>query len=488
VKKLLSTVLVLVFGVLFFAGCKKDGVVTLTATSQRYHGQGKAYVDSDNYACWTNGDGVKINSSNATITLTTETSSESVAKITGVPKSTDGYYAFYPDSLANSFTGSGFTITLPSIIGYNEVNGHQVLVAPMAAKADDDNLMVFSNLCFLLKVHINESNNFLKSLTVKTTDGTPLSGTSTVTFSGLTPSLGTVTGCDSVRLDFGNGRNLKVNGGQDFFIPLPPLPSGKILQLYAKDIYGRRIALTASGIPINVSIPANVIAPLPSGLTVPDDTRSGTMYKWITMIASGTGVTTANTGAYLELCPPTNTTKIEMTFSTKSPNNCRFLTGSASSSNYYYLGMSGTSSSPRYFSASFCDSTRQNTAWTRKTDSLYRQTIEVEHDATRGYRLRAVFENLSTGNINTIYTPYNSTGIPDNAPNIMLFAYRRGQYCLNIKLYSYKLWQADTLAYDLVPCENSSIKGLYDVVHRQFMTLTEVTTETSSIAIKLGNN
>lgn len=473
-KKIFNFILVALAGISLFSGCEKD-TVTLTGTTQRYRGAEKAYIDASNYACWTNGDAVKINGTTVTATVTNNTGYSSV-RFSGVAKSDAGYYAIYPASACATTFTSGATITLPRELTYSSVNGNQVLQAPMAAKADGDNKMQFYNICLLLKVHFAAVNNILTKVYIKSADGTQLSGTGTVTFTGTNPTLGSVTGCDSVILDLGDGVN--ISGGADFYIPIPALASGKTLWIYAADKFGGRKKINVTS---QQALGSGRIVRV-DGPTMPANNN----YTFKNYLQNN------NSSSYINLgVAPDNTSKMEMTFKVTSPSNSQYYSGSSVAGKYIVFAISGASAdnylTNHFFNDYIASTDPSNPSNTilRTSGNKYRVTAEVKESAQNSgyYYLRSTFEELdASGNQLKIITkdsPEHAGGLiaanfAQGIPNIYVFGFNTTKLNPGMKLYSYKVWKNGSLICNFVPAIRNadSQSGVYDMVGNTFITPT----------------
>ncbi|MBQ6684044.1 MAG: hypothetical protein IJM74_08075 [Bacteroidales bacterium] len=176
--------------VLMTAGCKKDKVYTngIPATITHYNGgkDAKVYVDAANYSVWHNGDAVKINGYDETVT-DPNSDNHYIASITN--EQTGTHYAIFPASAASSsYSVSSTPVTLPAEQTYSvDGNGNQVVDALMAAKGTKS--LKFYNLCALLRVEV-PANTYVNYIAVSTVEGdAPMCGSGSVSFSGDVPVL-----------------------------------------------------------------------------------------------------------------------------------------------------------------------------------------------------------------------------------------------------------------------------------------------------------
>lgn len=489
-KKIFHFLPLVLLCVLALTGCKKDGLETFTATFQRYDNGAKVYIDDDYYACWTNGDLVKINSTACTASVVYRNDS-SLVRIHGVPSSESGYYAIYPASAISGTFSNGSTITLPAEQEYRVVGSggdHQVIVAPMAAKANSDNVLLFKNLCFLLKVHIAQTNNKLQAIRVEAVDNTvKLSGTGTVSFdSEGNPSLSMTSGTNTVTLVMSTPVSLNVTDGVDFYIAIPALASGKELNIITKDIFNsyKSVSVTSSQ-----AIPSNIIIGVDGPVVPANDDYD--FYDWIQSDSSG----------YIDLgVKPTLGAEMELTFSLPTYEGVRssqYLCGSRSGQSTQWFtitGGGGQTGASNGFNVFFCGQIVENLpsagGWSRLEGKKYQISVksEVFED---GVRARAVFWNLTDGLENTLYTPkYTSTVTWGGLPNVYLFAFNsnRKYKHAGMRCYGFKYKNASgVLLHDFVPCQEktgSRRVGVYDMVENTFI----APVQTGVNPFTVGNN
>lgn len=177
-KKILNAItLVMAIGALMFMqSCKKDetGSQIFYATIQQYNGE-KVYIDEP-YSCWVVGDKVKMANSTGTIGVDPQNSDRYIISF---PNTINGVWggswgggnndlaALYPASISNSdFNFGNPKIFMEPTQLYEEVDGHQKLLAPMVAVLhaengyqypNTSNTMEFKNVCALLKVNVTTS-------------------------------------------------------------------------------------------------------------------------------------------------------------------------------------------------------------------------------------------------------------------------------------------------------------------------------------------
>ncbi len=212
-------------GTIMVTSCQKEEVGRiLTATIEQYEHNAKAYINSDNYACWEDGDFVKINNTQCTIRFENGTQgAANTAIIDGSDRLTgQDLLAFYPANIVHGMSSTGGTVKLPHIQTYHEnANGYQVIDNPMAACCPaEDNELKFRNLCALLKVTL-QGNTSVKAIQVKGIDDQMLWGEAQLRLNsqGL-PMLEEFTGgSNSVVLNFGDA--VAIDGSKSFYIVMP---------------------------------------------------------------------------------------------------------------------------------------------------------------------------------------------------------------------------------------------------------------------------
>ena len=415
---------------------------------------------------------MKINSTTCTASVAYRNDS-SLVRIPGVPRSDAGYYAIYPAKASSGQFTNNSTITLPQEQEYRVVaagGNHQVLDAPMAAKADEYNILKFENLCFLLKVHIGQSNNKLAAIMVEAVDTTvKLSGSGKVNFDASgTPSLTMTSGTNSVILRMTTPVSLNVLGGTDFYIAIPALASDKVLNIITKDVFGayERVTVTAQH-----NIPNNIII----GVNGPDVTNSTDyeFYDWIQSDSSG----------YIDLgVAPSLGAEMELTFSlptTDGVNCSQYLCGSRTGTSTQWFSITGSASSyQRYFNVQFCGKKAENSpangGWNRELGKKYQISVKSEN-YDGGIRARAIFRDLTDGRENTLYTEkYTGTDDLSSKPNVYLFAFNsyESQKHRSMRCYGFRYIDGSgNVIHDFVPCRETTGDrrvGVYDMKEHRF--------------------
>lgn len=484
-KRIFRFLPIALMGMLILAGCKKEGFETFSVTTQPYNGQEKVYIDND-YACWSSGDAVKINSTTATVTVT-NTGSGSKVELTGVPTA-ENYYAIYPASACGGTFASGASITLPRTQNYVEANGVQVISAPMAAKANGSNVMNFKNLCALLKVHLDQANNKIVAIEIRSADSSvALSGSGVVTFDGSgNPSLGSLSGNKRVSLNFSVPMSLNVTGGKDFYIAIPEVAHGKVLQVFTKDIFNQYKLLPVT---TQQTIPCNTIL----GLTGPDvpDNDAYEFYDWVRSDGSG----------YIDLgVQPTVDARMEMTYMIVGTiTHSQYLCGSRGKTDdaldqtqWLTLGGASGDASNGFYVGVGEKAATFKPGWNpaipvRERNVKYK--LETTLIAVDGYL--KVWGRFTVGNNNwsrnSAVSSISST-LPATRKPVYVFGWNETNLHDGLKCYSFKYYTSGgNLEYDFIPCqekEGSHRIGMYDMVHANFHPVTQ----TGATPFSVGND
>lgn len=474
-KRIFKFLPIALMGMLILAGCKKDGLVTFRATTQPYDRVGKMYIEN-NYSCWENGDQVKINSSTATATVSTNTGN-SYVELTGVAQA-ENYYAIYPASACAGTFGPGASITLPNVQEYRMENGRQILTAPMAAMAydrdgDGNRVLRFQNLCLILKVHIEQKNNIIKAIRLVNPDSNsnpvPLSGSGTVTFDGTPalPTLNMVTPRYNVTLTMASGVNLNVSGGTDFYIAVPALANGVSFDIYTKDMLNQTRKLTVT---THQALHSNTIVRVDGPTQLDNDAYD--FYDYIESRGSG----------YIDLgVKPQVGAKMELTFSVLDAGSSQYLCGSranGSGGKQWFTLTGSTSSVDSGFYATLCGSNVRNTVpaggWRRVVGKKYRESVEAVMGDTYVEGI-AIFENMTDGLSKTRRIVTSETNIPASVPNVFVFALRSDQLHSGMRCYGFKYSERGVVRNDFVPCQKKSTGevGVYDMKTGNFIEPTQ---------------
>lgn len=277
--KKIATIILSVAAVssMLFVGCKKDkNVVTLGVQVENAAADGKLFIDENHNPVFFD-EGESINVNGTEYSVVKDGTSYTVA----VETNDDGnYYACYPASITDGFTGSSSqSITLPRWQSYEWADGRQNVKLPAGAviEGNSGKKLKFYNFCSLLEVSWNNTSSDdydIVGIEV-TAPGTALCGNGTVDVAGTGTEL-TMTSTDEkynrVNLDIPEESRETVGGGQStqqqYYIVLPPFDSKKITvrvfvmkhnQTTADD---QKIRTITIGTDSEVSLPRNYIVPL----------------------------------------------------------------------------------------------------------------------------------------------------------------------------------------------------------------------------------
>ena len=188
---------------LMAASCQKEELGrVLTATIEQYEhdSNAKVYVNPQHYACWNDGDTVRINGQEVLVSIDEESATLPIPQ--GMEN--QDITAYYPASDINS-NMSGVTLPYEQLYRTDD-QGRQIIHNPMAAYCPAGGTKLkFRNLAALLKITLpaQEDGAVVHSITVKGSKDYPLCGTATLQFaSDHKPQLSTPLqeGCDSVTL------------------------------------------------------------------------------------------------------------------------------------------------------------------------------------------------------------------------------------------------------------------------------------------------
>ncbi len=180
------------------------------ATLESPVGEGKTHLDGL-AVNWNNLDEIKVFSQTDTDGKCFVTNAVgSPAKFEAVGSLGEDFYepnytAFFPAGAVTK-NGSSYELTLPAAQDYVE-NSFAVNANPMAV-ISENNVLDFQNLCGVIRFDLHsETSCTVKEITLASNnDSENLWGTGTVTFSGGTPSLGTLAdGGNSITLNCGTG-------------------------------------------------------------------------------------------------------------------------------------------------------------------------------------------------------------------------------------------------------------------------------------------
>ena len=218
---------IMLAGSAFFCACQK-GPTGMELMAEGYATTGKAEVSGES-AYWVDGETVRINGVDMTITVPAAGTSAYVSDV----EHADVYRALYPNTLNPSATldADVVTVAIPRAYTYRVSNGHQAIDLPMAAYTTSGTRLLFKHLTAAVVVEVK--NDFgidiqVDSIVVSS-DSYQLSGSRAIT---LTESLAvsactTSTAADRrVAVRFNGGTTLTVASGQTRQVQVPVLPVG----------------------------------------------------------------------------------------------------------------------------------------------------------------------------------------------------------------------------------------------------------------------
>ncbi len=169
---------------LLLAGCQKDST-TLRLYAANFGGNGKVYM-VNRLPHWAEDDAVWCDDADDDNHLATvsEVSSDGTATIS-VLSVNDGYRLIYPYNIVTSVDGFQATLEIPSVQRYYEVDGKQVVNAPMAAFTSNGSSVHFHNLGALIAINIYNNTEYPnliidKVIVSSASENLPLWGTATV--------------------------------------------------------------------------------------------------------------------------------------------------------------------------------------------------------------------------------------------------------------------------------------------------------------------
>ena len=144
-----------------FSACRKDdATIDLRAViADRPSGGSKVFVDDEKYACWQDGDAVKINGDQYSVDV--DPGDNRAATISNVTiNESGGYTAAYPYAYVQSCINKTVTLTMPSTQTFSSDADGQNIVAPMAGYTDDptpEAPLRFHNVAGVLKINVKNS-------------------------------------------------------------------------------------------------------------------------------------------------------------------------------------------------------------------------------------------------------------------------------------------------------------------------------------------
>lgn len=229
---------------LCMVACQKEYLNVLTLEVEHYNGDAKMHIDNQDFAVWDDGDTVFLNENprRVTVDIANHRATIPVQDIYIISP----YYASYPYVTTESglTVGKSYTISLPKVQKYKEVNGRQKVAAPMFAYGtyipDESTTLTFRNIGSVLAVKV--LNNTYDDLCVHRiqviADNQNLWGDKTFQMNNINPIAldGLANGDDTVTLDCGDGVEVPAQG-KVFYIALPAI-SGAHLTVKVDDGYG----------------------------------------------------------------------------------------------------------------------------------------------------------------------------------------------------------------------------------------------------------
>ena len=267
-KKIYSIAAIgLVAATMLATGCKKEnGMVTLNARIDNGN-DAKVYVE-DNITCWHNGDSVRVN--NETSTTSAALGVEALIEAS----ESNTYRAIFPKSIVGEtdISGTGaVSVILPGVQVYQtDSEGDQFVDMPMGAYATG-RLLVFRNLCSLLKVELTSDVDFFLDHITVTSSAAYLSGAGEATIDNdggqkiTMSSSGEVS--REVSLDFAEVgcKSIRCSNTYVFYIVVPEIPQNQVsnITITVYDNYGREFSVTKTGRVLD----ANQVAKVPMNVT-----------------------------------------------------------------------------------------------------------------------------------------------------------------------------------------------------------------------------
>ena len=493
---------------LVLVGCSKDKSFYMLVSTENYHSSNKAYINNNNYACWENGDDIRITIPNRSVNNTeaitvSHAGGQTTCSVSGeltTPESGDTVRAGYPASMFGSGVNSGSTssttsITMPATYTYSTTSGNQKLEAPMVASltyGTNENNLKFKNICALLKVHLTATANaatvdYVEVKRYGSDNTTPkqMSGTATLTYNGHEPTL-TMSGTasadnNSVRLNMGtNAIALNSTTSADVYIPIPPLDNGDRIEIIVHNALhsgnGDGCTTKQCHVTHQNGVPGNLIIPIEA--TPIDEASDYTFYDYLQNNGNASICLHESNGQ--TPLRPDNQSKMEITFKILSNHvtGSQYYSGSRDGANGTINFSISGSTNDTYFRSSFLGSSVASTMQ-RAAGTKYRHSIEIMHD-NDGYYGYVTFSKLDGNNnvteIETARTSSNANGFTSTAAPVYVFGYNTSNKNQGMQLYSYRIWKdvngTQTLVHNFVPAKNSSDAiGLYDMVGNSFISV-----------------
>lgn len=216
-----------------FAGCVllcacRKGPLDMELVAEGFDRGAKAEV-SGGEACWVDGETVRINGVDHTVTVSADGNSAYVSDV----ERADVYRALYPNTLNPTalLDDDAVTVTIPRAHIYRESHGHQALDLPMVSRTTSGGRLLFKHLTAAVVVEVK--NDFgidiqVDSIVVSS-DSYQLSGSRDITLASTieVPACTTSTAADRrVAVRFNGGTTLTVASGETRQVQVPVLPVG----------------------------------------------------------------------------------------------------------------------------------------------------------------------------------------------------------------------------------------------------------------------
>ncbi len=216
-----------------FAGCVllcacRKGPLDMELVAEGFDRGAKAEV-SGGEACWVDGETVRINGVDHTVTVSADGNSAYVSDV----ERADVYRALYPNTLNPTalLDDDAVTVTIPRAYTYRESHGHQALDLPMVSRAASGGRLLFKHLTAAVVVEVK--NDFGIDIqvdsSVVSSDSYQLSGSRDITLAASieVPACTTSTAADRrVAVRFNGGTTLTVASGETRQVQVPVLPVG----------------------------------------------------------------------------------------------------------------------------------------------------------------------------------------------------------------------------------------------------------------------
>ena len=213
---------------LTFTSCSKEDVKeTLSADIETYSGTQKAFVDDNNFSCFSSGDAVNINGTNVTVSNITRNGRQVEFDV----EKNSVYNAVYPSVIVknnsvNANNTQNIAISLPEEQVYVMENNRQKINIPMAARlTSSTGTLHFHNLCALLNVTVTNSTG--KTLTFKSLEisnaNCPLSGNGVIdNLASSTPKIMLNNNSSKVvKLTFPTVQTLANGAAKSYYVVIP---------------------------------------------------------------------------------------------------------------------------------------------------------------------------------------------------------------------------------------------------------------------------